>query len=65
MLLVWSALLPVVANPIIYPTCVSDYRVNIANAWNLCLGRRSEDKADAYIADQFQEQKETKESDVL
>ena len=40
MLLVWAALLPVVGNPIIYLTCVSDYRVNIAQAWKLLTGKQ-------------------------
>ena len=39
-LIFWAAILPVVGNPIIYLTCVSDYRVNIAQAWKLITGKQ-------------------------
>jgi len=74
-LLVWCALLPVVGNPIIYLTCVSDYRDNIAKAWRICRGQQ--EKGDEYLEGglpAIQEEprqyppplnKETQESDVL
>ena len=38
-LLVWSALLSVVGNPIIYMSCVTEYRSNIRAAWRQCLSK--------------------------
>ncbi|XP_023324282.1 uncharacterized protein LOC111698230 [Eurytemora carolleeae] len=61
-LIFWAAILPVVGNPIIYLTCVSDYRVNIAQAWKLITGKQ--DKEALYI-DEYKDNKLTEESDVL
>ena len=37
-LLIWAALFPVVANPVVYLTCVTEYRENISQAWKIILG---------------------------
>jgi len=62
-LLIWSTVLPVIANPVIYLSCVSEYRQNIVAAWNWITGKKG-DKEN--FVDNFDDaRKETMETDVL
>jgi len=70
-LLFWSAIIPVVGNPIIYLFCVTEYRQNIVNMWRSCTTQQK----DVYQDDQFLDMEQvehssvkesnTRESDVL
>lgn len=63
-LVFWAAILPVVANPIIYLTCNSDYRQNITQAWKQCFGDKKVQK-EKYPIDEIDGGGSTQESDVL
>jgi len=66
-LLVWAALVPVVANPVIYLFCVTEYRQNIARMWKACTGPKEviEDEEFHDIPDDRSVITSTKQTEVL
>jgi len=66
-LLVWAALVPVVANPIIYLFCVTEYRKNIARMWKSCTGPKEVPEEDEFhdIPDDRSVITSTKQTEVL
>merc|ERR1719206_242784 len=66
-LLAWAALVPVVANPIIYLFCVTEYRKNIARMWKSCTGPKEVPEEDEFhdIPDDRSVITSTKQTEVL